>query len=287
MAEETERALSTHRRRRGVAKASITRLSTRLKDLEADVSQPATIDHAQRMQQKLDTLDADFRAHHHNIVDLTDSEDSLAREQDVLDEHDDLVAELAGRIKQLITACSSSDTTPHKIAARRLAHVRKTLSDVSTAVGALGEGSDDVHRLHQYQEQLIDLKGDLSETRSVLLTLELAESDGLASELASLEKQVFDSFVEIKKKLSSSTSPSTASSLPAPDSKGVKLPKLDVPTFDGNLLDWRCFWEQFRVSVHDRSSLSDSEKLVYLQHSLKDGSAKNVIEGLSRSGDNY
>ena len=284
MAEETERALS---RRRGVAKASITRLSTRLKDLEADVSQPATIDHAQRMQQKLDTLDADFRAHHHNIVDLTDSEDSLAREQDVLDEHDDLVAELAVRIKQLITACSSSDTTPHKIAARRLAHVRKTLSDVSTAVGALGEGSDDVHRLHQYQEQLIDLKGDLSETRSVLLTLELAESDGLASELASLEKQVFDSFVEIKKKLSSSTSPSTASSLPAPDSKGVKLPKLDVPTFDGNLLDWRCFWEQFRVSVHDRSSLSDSEKLVYLQHSLKDGSAKNVIEGLSRSGDNY
>ena len=74
MAEETERALSTHRRRRGVAKASITRLSTRLKDLEADVSQPATIDHTQRMQQKLDTLDVDFRAHHHNVVDLTDSE---------------------------------------------------------------------------------------------------------------------------------------------------------------------------------------------------------------------
>ena len=78
-----------------------------------------------------------------------------------------------------------------------------------------------------------------------------------------------------------------ASSLPVPDSKGVRLPKLEVPTFDGNILNWRCFWEQFRVSVHDRSSLSDSEKLVYLQHSLKDGSAKNVIEGLSRSGDNY
>ena len=144
-----------------------------------------------------------------------------------------------------------------------------------------------MHQLHQYQEQLIDLKRDLSETRSSLLTLELAESDGLASDLASLEKQVFDSSVEIKKKLSSSTSPSMASSLPVPDSKGVRLPKLEVPTFDGNILNWRCFWEQFRVSVHDRSSLSDSEKLVYLQHSLKDGSAKNVIEGLSRSGDNY
>ena len=77
---------------------------------------------------------------------------------------------------------------------------------------------------------------------------------------------------------------------PAPthsDSKGVKLPKLDVPTFDGNILNWKCFWEQFSISVHDRSSLSNSEKLVYLQHALKDVSAKHVIEGLSRSGEHY
>ena len=71
------------------------------------------------------------------------------------------------------------------------------------------------------------------------------------------------------------------------DSRGVKLPKLKVPTFNGDILNWRSFWEQFCVSVHNRPSLCDSEKLVYLQQSLKDGSAKGVIEGLSRSGDNY
>ena len=87
--------------------------------------------------------------------------------------------------------------------------------------------------------------------------------------------------VAIKSKISSCMS----SSLPASDSKGEKLPKRDAPTFDGNILNWRSFWEQFCVSVHDRFSLSDSEKLVYLQHSLKDGTAKNVIEGLSLSGD--
>ena len=70
-------------------------------------------------------------------------------------------------------------------------------------------------------------------------------------------------------------------------STGVKLPKLDVPVFDGNILNWTRFWEQFRVSVHDRTSISDSEKLVYLQHALKDGSAKTVIEGLTRSGEHY
>lgn len=81
----------------------------------------------------------------------------------------------------------------------------------------------------------------------------------------------------------------TLSSTPSstPDSSGIKLPKLDVPTFDGNLLSWKTFWEQFTVSVHIRSKLTDAEKLAYLRHAHKDGSAKSVVEGLSRSGDHY
>jgi hypothetical protein len=68
---------------------------------------------------------------------------------------------------------------------------------------------------------------------------------------------------------------------------GVKLPKLDVPIFDGDLLSWTQFWEQFSVSVHDRSEISDAEKLAYLRSALKDGPAKMSIEGLSRSGEHY
>ena len=40
--------------------------------------------------------------------------------------------------------------------------------------------------------------------------------------------------------------------------KGIKLPKIEVPTFDGNILHWPTFWEQFEVSVHDKDSLSDA-----------------------------
>ena len=73
----------------------------------------------------------------------------------------------------------------------------------------------------------------------------------------------------------------------ATGSKEVKLPKLDVPTFDGNILHWKHFWEQFCVSVHERTNLTNAEKLVYLQHALKDNTAKSTIEGLSRSGEHY
>lgn len=39
--------------------------------------------------------------------------------------------------------------------------------------------------------------------------------------------------------------------------------------------------------MHDHTHLSNSEKLVYLQQSLKGGSAKCTIEGLSCSSENY
>ena len=172
----------------------------------------------------------------------------------------------------------SSNTT---VATRRLAHVKKTLSNVSSAIGTLSGDPDDTFLLRQYEEQLIDLKKELSKTRSGLLTLELGELTSIS------RKGSLRLFSRGQEETFALRFLSTGSSPAASDGKGVKLPKLDVPTFDGNILNWRSFWEQFRVSVHDRSTLSDSEKLVYLQHSLKYGSAKSIIEGLSRSGDNY
>ena len=51
--------------------------------------------------------------------------------------------------------------------------------------------------------------------------------------------------------------------------------------------NWKTFWEQFRVAIHNHTHLSNAEKLAYLRHSLKDGTAKNVIAGLSHFGDHY
>lgn len=65
----------------------------------------------------------------------------------------------------------------------------------------------------------------------------------------------------------------------------MKLPKLEVPKFDGNILHWKQFLEQFCVSVHQRSNLSNAEKLIYLQRALEDGNTRSVIGGLYQSGE--
>ena len=117
------------------------------------------------------------------------------------------------------------------------------------------------------------------------MSVELEEGDDLYTHQVEVEKRVFDCSLKIKKLLQSQANLTTSSS--ASSGRGVRLPKLDVPTFDGNILNWRTFWDQFLVSVHDRTNLSESKKLVYLQQALKEGSAKRAIEGLSRSGEHY
>ena len=127
-----------------------------------------------------------------------------------------------------------------------------------------------------------EIRSEHSDVRRSLLSYDLEETSDLSRLLAKVGKGIFDCSLQIKKFMRSHTSTTSTT-----DSSGVKLPKLDVPTFDGSLLNWKTFWEQFAVSVHLRSNLTDAEKLVYLRHALKDGSAKSVVEGLSRSGDHY
>ena len=52
-------------------------------------------------------------------------------------------------------------------------------------------------------------------------------------------------------------------------------------------MNWKTFWEQYSVSIDSKPRLTDSEKLAYLCQALKHGEAREVLEGLSGSGDDY
>ena len=135
MADEvTACSLSNYKKRR-IVRASITRFTTKLKDLESKADQPGTFDLTQQMKLKLENLDKDFKTYHYGLVDLVDAADktTLKNEQDTLDNHDDEMAVLAVRVQQLITACaSSSDANPRKIASRRLTRLQKSLHLLAT-----------------------------------------------------------------------------------------------------------------------------------------------------------
>ena len=65
----------------------------------------------------------------------------------------------------------------------------------------------------------------------------------------------------------------------------VKLPKLNLPYFGGDVREWTSFWEQFETAI-DNSDLPDVSKFTYVRSLLK-SDAKQCIEGLSLSGAHY
>ena len=48
----------------------------------------------------------------------------------------------------------------------------------------------------------------------------------------------------------------------------VKLPKLELPNFDGDIINWRGFWDQFQVAIHENKTIAEIDKFTYLKSFL-------------------
>ena len=136
MTEDHHRALSSNRKKRAVTRASITRLRSRLTELEVS-PEAGNLDSARLLASRLQALDAEYKVHHYAIINHLDDEPALQREQEVLDEHDDEMAQLDVRVEKLITTCSSADSSQPKIASNRLKHLEKGLASINEAIPSL------------------------------------------------------------------------------------------------------------------------------------------------------
>ena len=66
----------------------------------------------------------------------------------------------------------------------------------------------------------------------------------------------------------------------------IKLPKLTIQPFSGELTEWIPFWESYCAAIHDNTNLTDVEKFNYLRSFLQ-RPALEAISGLSLTGANY
>ena len=189
------------------------------------------------------------------------------------------------RLQALITPTTVAPDAPaldRRPLKRRLGRVQAGLNRIE---GATTDEPVDRTLLSQYSDELSDYKKDLAALYSDLAAEDISDDDELFTTHSVAERQL--SMLSHKIKSLFAVTPADTPTLPTTEGTGVKLPKLDVPEFDGNIIRWKQFWDQFSIAVHSKTALSNAEKTVYLQHAIKDGSARNAIEGLSHSGDNY
>ena len=79
---------------------------------------------------------------------------------------------------------------------------------------------------------------------------------------------------------------STSSVISSGSSHYNRLPKLSLPTFGENILQWQPFWDSFSTTVHTNPNLSDVQKFNYLRSQLESDAARK-IEGFSFLNSNY
>ena len=77
----------------------------------------------------------------------------------------------------------------------------------------------------------------------------------------------------------------TRSSMTA-SSPCVKLPKLSLKKFNGDLTKWMTFWDTFESAVHNNPALMSIDKFSYLT-SLLESTASEAVAGLTLTAANY
>ena len=163
--------------------------------------------------------------------------------------------------------------------------IESKLDAVATATGPMVKvPKPDNCLLRQYLEQIAGFTSELTDISYSVISMKGGDKNLSGREIA-LDRTIFDVCLEIKRMLEANK-PNPLPPAPTPAS-GIKLPKINVPTFDGNMLHWTSFWKPFEVSFHRKDRLSIVKKLAYVRHAVKDDLAKNVTEGLSGSGNNY
>ena len=76
------------------------------------------------------------------------------------------------------------------------------------------------------------------------------------------------------------------SSNPPPVARPVLLPKIKLPKFSGNIIEFQTFWEQFESAVHNDNTLSNIQKLTFLRSCLE-GEAAKLVSKVPNIGSSY
>ena len=141
--------------------------------------------------------------------------------------------------------------------------------------------------LHEKLDTLKLLDGeilDLIEGEDVADEIERADSfkEGIYEAMVTVENYCAPQIVGTPRP----SSPSIAAGSLTPTTPRVRLPKLSIRPFNGDITKWTTFWDSYESSIHNNEELSDIDKFNYLK-SLLERTAHEAIDGLTLTSANY
>ena len=148
----------------------------------------------------------------------------------------------------------------------------------SSATWILGQITTALEDTPPDQDRLALLKLTLNEKLETLnrldseiieLTAE-ADLDDEIQQSDDYKERIYEALTSVNKVLNTLTAHAPAATPPLPAVPGdrgamVKLQRITLPHFNGNLMKWIPFWDSYESSVHNNRELSDIDKFNYLR----------------------
>ncbi|XP_061513044.1 uncharacterized protein LOC133393224 [Anopheles gambiae] len=174
--------------------------------------------------------------------------------------------------------------------ARKLRDVMTHINDMMEFINKF----DAAKHVNQIPSRLEDLEQTKMEFRSIRdILVHQAEDTEMIESLAADRREFEQKYHEIKGFFSASnpdrrtaTSEQYISSSFNTTQPKVRLPKIELPTFDGDTTKWLTFKDRFESLVHTASDVPEVLKLQYLLSALK-GELASQYDHTQHTADNY
>lgn len=181
------------------------------------------------------------------------------------------------KLKKKRTACRGWVTRTSQALSEVLAQPTPTLSEMEYAIQEFDK------RLAKLDEVQEELEGEVEVEE---LDQELDEAHAFRQESMKPRLLAEDKIRKLAAAApGGSPVPSSVSGSQDSEAVNVKLPKLELPKFSGEITQWQSFWDQFNSHIN-ATNLPVISKFTYLL-SLLEGDAKSVVKGLAHTSENY
>ena len=159
--------------------------------------------------------------------------------------------------------------------------ISEGLENLKSDIQALRDTFTEQPELNQ-DSAIQDLKASLSTIRRAMEQSTIPLAHQLRADLKTFSHNINQLCAEVATNHVRLAPPPTvlSTSMSSRDSESedtCRLPKLDIPTFHGDLMKWSSFWTQFEATVDSNTKLSDVRKMAYLRKAIKDPEATELL----------
>src|SRR5436190_19132910 len=165
----------------------------------------------------------------------------------------------------------------------------------NTLISNLNETEPNLELVNVSMATLERLAVDLNKFDDQIINLVLEDEEKYEAEYTSIETykvrletakiKVNTYLNEIARKDNTRTELSSYS--PRSHRRKLKLPKIELKEFGGDVKDWLSFWSQFK-RIHEDPDMEAEDKFQYLIQTMVAGSrAREIVDSFPSSGENY